>query len=129
MRHAARVRWPYQLDIQPAELSSYRSSVSLKVLLLNAENQPATWIIPALSLEITLPSRKVEKLTVEIPKGQDSAVVAFVPSEYGVTSLRATETTNSLLPAGNSIFVVSAAPSQKPKSVAKKPLPLGSSLI
>src|SRR5216684_497804 len=120
---------PIKLDVQPDAASApIHSKVSLRVLLRNAENQPATWDHPStVNLEIAFPSKRVERQTVVIPQGQNFGVTTFVASEYGIAHLRVTESTNSLLPAGNTVFIV--GPSSKPaKSRAKKPTPHGTSL-
>src|SRR5712692_11698059 len=119
---------PIKLDIQPDAASApIRSKVSLKVFIRNANNQPATWDHPCtVNLEITFPSKRVERQTVVIPKGQSFGVATFFASEYGIAHLRVTESTNSLLPSGNTVFIV--GPSSKPaKSRAKKPTPHGAS--
>jgi len=117
-----------KLDVQPDAASApIRSKVSLKVFLRNADNQPATWDHPCtVNLEIAFPSKRVERQTVVIPKGQNFGVTTFFASEYGIAHLRVTESTNSLLPSGNTVFIV--GPSSKPaKSRAKKPTPHGAS--
>ncbi len=109
-----------KLDVQPDAASApIRSKVSLKVFLRNADNQPATWDHPCtVNLEIAFPSKRVERQTVVIPKGQNFGVTTFFASEYGIAHLRVTESTNSLLPSGNTVFIV--GPSSKPaKSRAK----------
>jgi hypothetical protein len=81
---------PIKLDIQPDVASApIRSKVSLKVFIRNAYNQPATWDHPCtVNLEITFPSKRVERQTVVIPKGQNFGVAMFVASEYGVAHRR-----------------------------------------
>ncbi len=119
---------PIKLDVQPDAASApIRSNVSLKVSLRNADNQPATWDHPCtVSLEITFPSKKVERQTIVIPGGQNFGVATFVASEYGVAHLRVTESTDSLLPAGNTVFIVSQ-PSRPVRAIARRPTPHGTS--
>ena len=117
---------PIKLDVQPDAASApIRSNVALKVFMRNADNQPSTWDHPCtVSLEITFPSKKVERQTVVIPRGQNFGIAAFVASEYGIVRLRVTESTDSLLPAGNTVFIVGLS-SKPAKSIAKKPTPHG----
>ncbi len=119
---------PIKLDVQPDAASApIRSKVSLKVFLRNADNQPGTWDHPCtVNLEITFPSKRVERQTVVIPKGQNFGVATFVASEYGVAHLRVTESTDSILPAGNTVFIVSQ-PLRPARAIARRPTPHGAS--
>src|SRR5258708_7684995 len=65
---------PIKLGLQPgAATVPLGSSVSLKVSILNADNQPASWERQCtVNLEITFPSKKVERQTVIIPREQSS---------------------------------------------------------
>jgi len=119
---------PTKLDLQPDTTSApIGSSVSLKVFMRNADNQPATWDHSCtVNLEITFPSKKVERQTVVIPKAQNFAVVTFVASEYGIAHLRVAESTDSLSSAGNTVFIVSTG-SKPAKAAAKKHKPHGAS--
>ena len=118
---------PIKLDIQPDAASApIRSKVSLKVFIRNANNQPATWDHPCtVNLEITFPSKRVERQTVVIPKGQSFGVATFVASEYGVAHLRVTESTDSILPAGNTVFI--SQPSKPARAITRRPTPHGAS--
>src|SRR6266436_3721235 len=118
---------PIKLDVQPDAASApIRSKVSLKVFLRNADNQPATWDHPCtVNLEIAFPSKRVERQTVFIPKGQNFGIATFVASEYGVAHVRVTESTNSLLPAGNTVFI--SQPSKPARAITKRPTPHGAS--
>ncbi len=104
------------------------STVALKIFMRNADNRAASWNRPCtINLQITHPSKKVEQQTVIIPKGEEFGVAKFVASEYGVVRLRATESTDSLLAAGNTVFVVNPS-SKSGKPALKKHAPQGSSL-
>ena len=112
---------PIKLDLQ-VDTSSVPidSNISVRVSMLNADNQPAEWQRPCtVNLEITFPSKRVEHQTVVIPKQQTTAKTSFVASEYGIARLRAVESTSSLSPAGNTVFVV-GKPTAPAKPVAKK---------
>jgi hypothetical protein len=103
------------------------SRVALKISMLNADNQRASWERPCtVNLEITFPSKKVEKQKIEIPKAQSSAIATFVASEYGVATLRVTESTDSLAAARNTVFILSpgATPARAP---ARRLAPQGAS--
>lgn len=102
---------PTKLDVQPlANSFPISSNVPVKVVLRNAENQPVTWDHPCtVELEIAFPSGKVEKRPLLIPTGQSSMDVTFLASEYGIARIRVAETTNSLLPAGNTVYIFAAA--------------------
>ena len=117
-----------KLDVEPdAASASIRSRVSLKVFIRNADNQPAIWDHPCtVSLEITFPSQKVERQNIVSPRGQNFGIATFVASEYGVAHLRVTESTNSLLPAGNTVFIVSQ-PLRPARSITRRPTPHGAS--
>ncbi len=99
---------PIKLDIEPGTPSAIiNSDVPLTIFMRNADNQPATWGQPCtVNLEITFPSKRVQKLSVVIPVGRSSATANFVASEYGVVQLRVVESTNSLSPSGNTVFIV-----------------------
>jgi len=113
---------PIKLDVQPdAPSIAINSSVPLKVFMRNADNQPATWDHPCtVNLEITFPSKKVERQTVVIPSGQNFTSASFAASEYGIMQIRVSESTDSLLSAGNTVFIVGPS-SKSPRSRAKKP--------
>jgi hypothetical protein len=117
---------PIKLDVQPEVASAVvNSNVSVRVFMRNADNQPATWERPCtLNLEVTFPSKKVERQQMVIPVGQNSGSVTFVATEYGVTHIRVAEATDSLLSAGNTVFIVSP-PRKHAKSAEKKPRPSG----
>jgi hypothetical protein len=118
---------PIKLDVQPDAASApIRSKVSLKVFMRNADNQPAIWDHPCtVSLEITFPSKKVERQNIVIPRGQNFGIATFVASEYGVAYLRVTESTNSLLPAGNTVFISHL--SKPARAITRRPTPHGAS--
>jgi len=119
---------PIKLDVQPEVASAViHSNVSVKVFMRNADNQPATWERPCtLNLEVTFPSKRVERHQIVIPAGQNSGSAAFVAAEYGVTHIRVAEATDSLLSAGNTVFIVS--PSRRnAKSVIRRTTPTGAS--
>ena len=104
------------------------STVTLKIFMRNADNQAATWDHPCtINLAITFPSKKVETQTIVIPQGHDFMAAKFVASEYGVAHLRATESTDSLLAAGNTVFIFNPS-SRSGKLPAKKPAAQGGSL-
>jgi hypothetical protein len=104
------------------------STVSLKIFMRNADNQAATWDHPCtVNLQITFPSKKVEKQTIVIPQGQEFVVAKFAASEYGVAHLNATESTDSLLAAGSTVFVFNPS-SKSGKPAGKKPASQGNSL-
>lgn len=103
------------------------STVNLKIFIRNADNQAATWDHPCtVKLVITFPSKKVEKQTIIIPQGQEFAVAKFVASEFGVAHLSATESTDSLLAAGSTVFIFNPS-SKSGKPVGEKPAPQGNS--
>ncbi len=117
-----------KLEVQRDSASApMGSTVSLKIFMRNADNRAATWDHACtINLAITFPSRKVEKQTIVIPQGRDFVVAKFEASEYGVVHLNATESTDSLLGAGNTVFIF--VPSSKSgKPAVKKPVPQGGS--
>lgn len=120
---------PIKLDVQPESATAVlNSSVSIKVFMRNADNQPATWGRPCeLTLEVTFPSKNVVRQEFVIPAGQSVRAVAFAASEYGVAHIRVREKSDSLLSAGNTVFVYSQA-RKHGKSAAKKTIPHGASL-
>jgi len=120
---------PIKLDLQTDSGSAtLGSKVSLRVSMLNADNQPATWDHPCtVNFEITFASKKVERDAVIIPKGQSSAATTFVASEYGLAHLRVAESTDSLSPAGNTVFIVNPV-SKQGKTRTKKQTSKGTSL-
>ena len=120
---------PIKLEVQSDKRSApINSEVGVKVFLRNANNQPATWNRPCtVNLEITFPSKKVEKHTLVIPASQNAIPFVFTASEYGVTQLRATESTNSLLPAGNTVFIF--APRPRPHAAPPKSPSPGAAIL
>jgi hypothetical protein len=114
---------PIKLDIEPGTSSAIiNSNVPLTISMRNADNQPATWAQPCtVSLEITFPSKKVQKLSVVIPLGRSSVPANFLASEYGVVQLRVIESTNSLSPSGNTVFIVPPPKSGKYAPVTALP--------
>ena len=99
---------PIKLELKLESASvPFGSKVSVTVSMVNADNQPAQWQRPCtVNLEISFPSKRMERQMVVIPKEQTTVTTTFVASEHGIARLRAAESTDSLSPAGNTVFVV-----------------------
>ena len=97
-----------KLELQPANPTAvFNTPVSVDILLRNSDNQPASWGRPCnITLQVTFPSKKVATQTVVIPFGQSSVRATFVASEAGIITLRASESSNSLLAAGNTVYIL-----------------------
>jgi hypothetical protein len=98
---------PFKVNIRllnaPPEIDD---RVSIEVSLLNSANARVPWNRPCnIQVEVTAPSGKKEKYVVSIQAGQSATQLTFYVREPGLFLLRAQETSNSLLPAGNSVLV------------------------
>ena len=103
---------PMKLDIRrPAQGTTVGSNVSVAVVLLDANNQPAKSAHEyQVELEVTSPSASVQKYTATVPAGQTTAQISLPTSQAGVVSINAREKDDTLLPGGNSVLVRPAAP-------------------
>src|SRR5260370_1505237 len=105
-----------KLELQPANPTApFNTPVSVNIFVRNSDNQPASLGRPCnITLQVTFPSKKVETQTVVIPVGQSSVRATFVASEPGIITLRASESSNSLLAAGNTVYILPATKSKPP---------------
>jgi len=106
---------PMKLDIRAlTQRPHVGDKVSIEVVLLDADNRPATWNRPCqVHVGVTGPSQKTEEYTVTIPPRQSAAQFTIGASEAGLFSLKARETNHTLLPGGNSVLI-------GPKATARK---------
>jgi hypothetical protein len=120
---------PIKLDVQPETTTALlNSQVPFRVFLRNAENQPVAWNRPCvLILEISFPSKNVVRQELVIPAGASSGTGGFAASEYGVVEIRAKEKSDSLLSAGNTVFVYRPAPKPS-RAVTRRSIPHGTGL-
>lgn len=98
---------PFKLDIRILSLPPRMDDrASVEVSLRNAANERVSWSRQcSIEIEVTAPSGKKEKYVVNIRPGQSAVEFTFYIREPGLFLLRAHETSNFLLPTGNSVLV------------------------
>src|SRR5689334_2487096 len=98
---------PIKLDVRPEmPVAVLDSTLDVHVYLRNANNESVSWDRPCkVTLKITYPSKRVVEQQIFIAAGQSSGVAKVEAAEYGVAQIQARESSDSLLSAGNTLFV------------------------
>jgi hypothetical protein len=109
-KYAERVaQGPMKLDVRPiSRFVPSGGKVTVEILVLNADNQPASWNQKSelrVEVIVTGPSKKSKVFPVSINPGQSAVQVAVPATEAGLHSLKVREVNDRLLPGGNSVLV------------------------